>query len=104
MRRRLSSRPPTQWSSASPARTRPGALAPAPNTGWTASLPPFVANGGALGGAADVLFACLGHDGAAALAPPADAVVVDLSGAHRLRDSALYDSWYGFTHPRAETL
>ena len=27
-------------------------------------------------------------------------VVVDLSGAHRLRDAAAYEAWYGFTHPR----
>jgi len=29
----------------------------------------------------------------------ADAVVVDLSGGHRLRDAALYSDWYGFAHP-----
>jgi N-acetyl-gamma-glutamyl-phosphate reductase len=26
--------------------------------------------------------------------------VVDLSGAHRLRDASLYEQWYGFTHPK----
>ena len=31
---------------------------------------------------------------------PPDAVVVDLSGAHRLADAALYREWYGFEHPR----
>ena len=37
-----------------------------------------------------MIFLCLGNDDAAAFAPPAGAVVVDLSGAHRLRDDALY--------------
>jgi N-acetyl-gamma-glutamyl-phosphate reductase len=26
-------------------------------------------------------------------------VVVDLSGAHRLKDASLYPQWYGFDHP-----
>src|SRR6266508_4424346 len=81
-----------------------GELASALDIRLNGSLPAFVANAEALASGADVLFVCLGHDEAAALEPPADTVVVDLSGAHRLRDSALYDSWYGFTHPRAETL
>ena len=81
-----------------------GELASALDIRLNGSLPAFVSNADALASGADVLFVCLGHDEAAALDPPADAVVVDLSGAHRLRDSALYDSWYGFTHPRAETL
>ena len=63
------------------------------------SLPPFVPNAAALASGADVVFCCLGHEQAAALEPPADAVVVDLSGAHRLRDPALYADWYGFDHP-----
>src|SRR5881398_1518495 len=69
-----------------------GELASALDIRLNGSLPAFVAE--ALASGADVLFVCLGHDEAAALEPPADAVVVDLSGAHRLRDSALYDSWY----------
>jgi N-acetyl-gamma-glutamyl-phosphate reductase len=81
-----------------------GELASALDIRLNGSLPAFVSNADALASGADVLFVCLGHDEAAALEPPADAVVVDLSGAHRLRDCALYDSWYGFTHPRAETL
>jgi N-acetyl-gamma-glutamyl-phosphate reductase len=81
-----------------------GELASALDIRLNGSLPAFVSNAEALASGAEVLFICLGHDEAAALEPPADAVVVDLSGAHRLRDSALYDSWYGFTHPRAETL
>jgi N-acetyl-gamma-glutamyl-phosphate reductase len=65
------------------------------------SLPPFVTNAEALASGADVLFCCLGHQDAAALDPPADArLVIDLSGAHRLRDASLYERWYGFEHPR----
>jgi N-acetyl-gamma-glutamyl-phosphate reductase len=35
---------------------------------------------------------------------PVHGVVVDLSGAHRLRDPALYAEWYGFEHPRPAEL
>ena len=64
-------------------------------------LPPVVPNEEALAAGAEVVFVCLGHEEAAGLAPPSDAdVVVDLSGAHRLRDASLYDEWYGFAHPR----
>src|SRR5947209_4244449 len=63
------------------------------------SLPAFVTNAAAAASGADVLFLCLGHDEAAAFRPPHDAVVVDLSGGHRLREAALYDDWYGFAHP-----
>ena len=28
--------------------------------------------------------------------------VLDISADHRLRDLALYDEWYGFTHPRPD--
>jgi N-acetyl-gamma-glutamyl-phosphate reductase len=58
-------------------------------------LPAFVTNADAAASGADVLFLCLGHDEAAAFEPPDDAVVVDLSGAHRLRDTALAERWYG---------
>ena len=68
------------------------------------SLPRFVANGEALGAGADVIFCCLGHEEAAALGPPSDAVVVDLSGAHRFRHPSLYDEWYGFRHGAPESL
>ena len=64
------------------------------------SLPAFVPNGEALAAGADVVFLCLGHEEAAALEPPDADVVIDLSGAHRLRDSSLYAEWYGFEHPR----
>ncbi len=63
------------------------------------SLPAFVPNAEALTSGADLLFLCLGHDEAAAFEPPADAVVVDLSGGHRLRDADLYGDWYGLAHP-----
>jgi N-acetyl-gamma-glutamyl-phosphate reductase len=67
-------------------------------------LPAFVPNAEALACGADVLFLCLGHEEAAAVEPPADAVVVDLSGAHRLADAALYPAWYGWEHPRPGSL
>jgi N-acetyl-gamma-glutamyl-phosphate reductase len=63
------------------------------------SLPAFVPNAEALASGADVLFLCLDHDEAAALEPPPEGVVVDLSGGHRLRDATLYRDWYGFAHP-----
>ena len=61
------------------------------------SLPAFVSNAEAAASGADVLFLCLGHEDAAAFAPPAGAVVVDLSGAHRLTDPDLARAWYGVT-------
>jgi N-acetyl-gamma-glutamyl-phosphate reductase len=47
-------------------------------------LPRFVPNEEALAAGADLVFCCLDDDGAAALEAPAGAVVVDLSGAHRI--------------------
>jgi N-acetyl-gamma-glutamyl-phosphate reductase len=67
-------------------------------------LPAFVTNEAALQARADVVFACLGNEEAAVLEPPAGAVVVDLSGAHRLADARLYAQWYGFDHPRPDAL
>jgi N-acetyl-gamma-glutamyl-phosphate reductase len=67
-------------------------------------LPPFVPNDEAAAAGADVVFSCLGHEEAASLAPPDDAIVVDLSGAHRLHDPALYAEWYGFEHPAPDAL
>jgi N-acetyl-gamma-glutamyl-phosphate reductase len=67
-------------------------------------LPRFVTNDDALASGADVIFSCLGHEEAASLEPPSDAVVIDLSGAHRLHDAELYPSWYGFEHPQAASL
>jgi N-acetyl-gamma-glutamyl-phosphate reductase len=62
-------------------------------------LPSFVTNAEALAAGAELVFCCLDHEAAAALEPPAGAVVVDLSGAHRLADPAAYREWYGFEHP-----
>ena len=59
------------------------------------SLPPFVPNAEAAASGADVLFLCLDNDEAAVFQPPADTVVVDLSGAHRLEDPDLARAWYG---------
>ena len=68
------------------------------------NLPSFVSNEEALDTGAELVLACLGHEDAATLEPPADTVVVDLSGAHRLADAELYPAWYGFEHPRPGTL
>jgi N-acetyl-gamma-glutamyl-phosphate reductase len=59
------------------------------------SLPDFVSNAEAAASGADVLFLCVGHEDAAAFEPPAETVVVDLSGAHRLADPDLARAWYG---------
>ncbi|HVS85298.1 MAG TPA: N-acetyl-gamma-glutamyl-phosphate reductase [Gaiellaceae bacterium] len=59
------------------------------------SLPAFVSNEEALAARADVVFLCLGNERTAAVEPPADAVVVDLSGVHRLADEAQALAWYG---------
>jgi N-acetyl-gamma-glutamyl-phosphate reductase len=67
-------------------------------------VPPFVSNREALAAGAELVFLCLGHEEAASVQLPSDAVVVDLSGAHRLRQPALYPEWYGFEHPRPESL
>src|ERR671914_2477136 len=66
-------------------------------------LPAFVSNDEALAAGADLVFCCLDHERAAALEPPDGAVVVDLSGAHRLH-AAAYPEWYGFEHPRPSEL
>ncbi len=58
-------------------------------------LPAFVTNAEAAGSGADVIFLCVGHEAAAAFEPPAGAVVVDLSAAHRLRDAETARAWYG---------
>src|SRR5581483_6405077 len=76
-----------------------GAPASALDPRLNGPLPPFVPNEEAAAAGADVLFLCLGNERAAAFEPPGGAVVVDLSGAHRL-EAALYPEWYGFEHPR----
>jgi N-acetyl-gamma-glutamyl-phosphate reductase len=69
-----------------------------------AAIPRFVSNAEALAHPADVTVICLSHEAAAEIEAPADGVVVDLSGAHRLRDASWYERWYGFTHPRPDQL
>ena len=59
------------------------------------SLPAFVPNTEASAAGADVLFLCLDGAEAATFAPPADTIVVDLTGAHRLVDPAVAEAWYG---------
>jgi N-acetyl-gamma-glutamyl-phosphate reductase len=60
-----------------------------------ASLPSFVSNEEAAASGADVLFLCVGSEQAAVFAPPADTVVVDLTGAHRLTAEQAAQAWYG---------
>jgi len=59
------------------------------------SLPAFVTNEAALASGAGLVFICLDHAAAAAVEPPIGAVVVDLSGAHRLVDADQAVEWYG---------
>ncbi len=66
-------------------------------------VPRFITNEAALSCGADVVFLCLPHEEAADVEAPSG-VVVDLSGAHRFVDPAVYDAWYGFRHPRPEGL
>jgi N-acetyl-gamma-glutamyl-phosphate reductase len=87
---------PVALGSDSLAGRRPSALDPRLN----GDLPPFVTNAEALAAGAQVVFLCIGHEEAAALEPPDAELVVDLSGAHRLRDASQYAKWYGFEHPR----
>jgi N-acetyl-gamma-glutamyl-phosphate reductase len=63
-----------------------GGTASALDVRLNGSLPRFVPNDEALAAGADVIFLCLGNERAALLEPPDDAVVVDLSGVHRLAD------------------
>ncbi len=58
-------------------------------------LPAFVSNADAAASGADVLFLCVGHAAAASFTPPAGAIVVDLSAAHRLRDDTVATARYG---------
>jgi N-acetyl-gamma-glutamyl-phosphate reductase len=80
------------------------ALDPRLNRNGGKRVPVFITNEAALACEADLTFLCLPHEAAAAIEPPSRGVVIDLSGAHRLRDAALYDEWYGFTHPRTGEL
>jgi N-acetyl-gamma-glutamyl-phosphate reductase len=69
-----------------------------------ADVPEFVPNAAALADDADLVFLCIGTAEAAAVTPPEGAVVVDLSGGHRLGNPRLYEEWYGFVHPQADEL
>jgi N-acetyl-gamma-glutamyl-phosphate reductase len=71
--------------------------------GWS-RIPRFITNEAALGSGADVVFLCLPHEEAAAVEPSPRSVVVDLSGGHRFVDAAVYDDWYGFSHPKPDGL
>ena len=76
-----------------------GSTAAALDVRLNGSLPRFETNADAAAAGAELIFLCLPNEQAAAFEPPAGAVVVDLSGAHRLEPS-LYPQWYGFEHPR----
>jgi N-acetyl-gamma-glutamyl-phosphate reductase len=55
--------------------------------------------------AGDMAAVCYPHAEAAAVVSDLvdrGARVVDVSADHRLRDTALYERWYGFTHPRPD--
>ncbi len=69
-----------------------------------AVMPDFVPNAEALALRTDVTILCLSHGGSATIEGVPTGVVVDLSGAHRLRDAAGYSAWYGFEHPHPERL
>ncbi|HEX4746948.1 MAG TPA: N-acetyl-gamma-glutamyl-phosphate reductase [Gaiellaceae bacterium] len=71
--------------------------------GWS-RIPRFITNEAALAAGADVTFLCLSHEEAAAIDVPPRGVVVDLSGAHRFLDPAVYTEWYGFEHPQPDGL
>jgi len=59
------------------------------------SLPAFAPNAETAACGADVLFLSLENADAAAFEPPAGAIVVDLSGVHRLADPVQAQAWYG---------
>ena len=71
--------------------------------GWS-RIPRFITNEAAISCGADVVFLCLPHEDAAAVEPCQRGVIVDLSGAHRFTDPAVYDAWYGFRHPAPDDL
>src|SRR5262245_27186003 len=78
------------------------AVALDPRLARNGALPALVTNEQAAATEADVAFWCLSNERAAALDPPDTGVVVDLSGAHRIADTSLYERWYGFEHPKPE--
>ena len=80
------------------------ALDPRLNRNGGSRVPVFITNDAALACEADLTFVCLPNEAAAAIEPPSRGVVIDLSGAHRFGDPAVYPRWYGFDHPRAAEL
>ncbi len=60
-------------------------------------IPMFTRNLEAGASRAELIFLCVGNNESAAFVPPDGAVVVDLTGVHRLVDPALADRWYGLT-------
>jgi N-acetyl-gamma-glutamyl-phosphate reductase len=75
--------------------TLAGRPAHALHPGLNGNLPMFTPNHEAARSGADVIFLCLGNAEAAAFEPPDGAVVVDLTGVHRLTDPAAAEHWYG---------
>ena len=75
--------------------TLAGRPAHALHPGLNGNLPMFTPNHEAAASGADVIFLCLGNAEAAAFEPPDGAVVVDLTGVHRLTDPAAAEHWYG---------
>ena len=75
--------------------TLAGRPAHALHPGLNGSLPMFTPNHEAAASGADVIFLCLGNAEAASFEPPDGAVVVDLTGVHRLTDPAAAEHWYG---------
>jgi len=68
---------------------------------------PLISGAEADPGMVDAVFCCLPHGAAmtsVAAARAAGARVIDLSADFRLRDSALYEQWYGLAHTATELL
>jgi N-acetyl-gamma-glutamyl-phosphate reductase len=60
-----------------------------------------------IAGSADVVFLAVPHTASMALAPElldAGLAVIDLSADYRLKDAAVYESWYGAAHTSPELL
>jgi N-acetyl-gamma-glutamyl-phosphate reductase len=64
----------------------------------------LVTNEQAIASGAELIFLCVENERAAAIEPPEGATIVDLSGAHRLKDPSAYERWYGFVHPKPDAL
>jgi N-acetyl-gamma-glutamyl-phosphate reductase len=77
--------------------TLAGRPAHALHPGLNGNVPMFTSNVEARASGAEVIFLCLANAEAAAFEPPEGAVVVDLTGVHRLTDRAAAEQWYGLT-------